>query len=118
MGDVVDQKLRGIDLHFVMIAVGAGKREILLIFLGVLRLGCHRHIAFGFRISPLHFIGEQILHEQPGSQHLLRIRLVEEAYRRSLGDHVRIVHIKLGNHAHSRVKVHDLVGTDIGKRCA
>ena len=94
----------------------AALRQIILICVGALRLGCDRHVALGARIGDLHIVGQQVLREQPGGQNLLRIVLVEDADRRTLGDHLRMSGIKLRNRHDLNVKIHQLVFADIDQR--
>ena len=87
--------------------------QILLILCGVLCLRGYRYITFCLGISDLHIVGKQILGKQPGCQYFLRVRFIENADGRTLRDHFGMLRVKLGNHPHGGLKLHQRVLADI-----
>ena len=90
--------------------------QILLILCGVLCLRGYRYITFCLGISDLHIVGEQILGKQPGCQYFLRVRFIENADGRTLRDHFGMLRVKLGNHPHGGLKLHQRILADIRQR--
>ena len=114
---MIQEQLRSLYLYLIMggvILAGAGK--VLLIGGGILRLGGYRNISFRLCIGKLNLIGEKILGKQPGSQHLLRVCLVEYTDRRPLGNHLRMLRIKLRNRQYRCLKIHQFIFTDVRER--
>ena len=82
----------------------------------MLRLARDRNITLGFGVGDLHLVREQILGEEPGGQHLLRVRLVEYANAGPLTDHLRMGGVKLRNGAHGDLVIHKLLLRNIRVR--
>ena len=98
------------------IIVRSFRRQIFLILLRIPRLLRDRNISLCLGIGDLHLIGQKILGEQPGCKNHLRIRLVENADRRTLRDHLRISRVVLRDRTDSRLKFDRLIRRDIRKR--
>ena len=91
-------------------------REVVHILGSLLGTGGDGHIALGRGIRNLHIVGEQVLREEPGGEHFLRVAVVKDAHGRPLGDHLRVGRIELGHHAHCGFKGDKLVAADVGQR--
>ena len=74
---------------------------------------CDGYIAFRLGIGDLHIICEQKLCKQPGSQHLLRVILLEQAYAGTLRDHFGMLRVILGHGVYDGLKADDRVFTDV-----
>ena len=74
---------------------------------------CDGYIAFRLGIGDLHIICEQKLCKQPGSQHLLRVILLEQAHAGTLRDHFGMLRVILGHGVYDGLKADDRVFADV-----
>ena len=90
--------------------------QIIQIFLRGLGFGCDRYITFCLRVGDLDFIGQQILGKEPGGQDFLRVPFVEDTDGRTLGDHLRMIRIKLGHRPYCCLELDQFVFRDVRQR--
>ena len=114
---MVQQKLRGLDLHIVVsIVVLSGPGEVVKIIGAFPGIPGDGHIALCLGIAQLDICGQEKLGEEPGGQDLLGVLLVEQTDRRALGDHFWGIHMVLGNGQYGRLKVYQRVRADVQQR--
>ena len=111
---VIQKQLCRVDLYLVVrVVIFPSSGEVILILRVLLSLGGHRHVTLGLGVGYLYRVSEQVLSEQPRGQHFLGILFVEDADGGPLGDHLGVVGVELRDLHDHRLKVHDLLFSDI-----